>query len=159
MGWCKELIHEAKEKKISLEKELAALEELIPMIEWAYEQNPSYWADHKDKAECHVYGYHFTKDCAERAVAEMQNDDGSVGQYWSIKDVKDLAETMQIDFSKEKFNLYDLYYTLNMERSDFYDANANPQFYIERAFRFLRDKDGPEGKAKKYYLMIKGKLV
>lgn len=155
MGWCKELLKEAKEKNISLEKQIEAMSELVEMVEWAYSQNSEHWALHKEKAESHVYGYHFTKECAEKAVAGMHNEDGSMGQYWSLKDAQDVATAMGLDFSKEKFNLYDWYYTINMEHSDYYDPSADAQVYLKRAMQFLKDKDGPEGKAKKYWLMTK----
>ena len=153
MGWCKKMLEEAEEKNLALERKVEALEELVELIDWAYEQNPSHWHKHKDKAECLIYGWHFTKESAEKAVSEMKNEDGSAGQYWSVKDAADLATSLQIDFNQEKFNLYDFYYVLNMERSDYFEPNENPQVYINRALKFLRDKDGPEGKAKKYYLM------
>lgn len=155
MGWSNDMATYAREHNIPVHKQILAMEELVAMTEWAYQQAPQKWQDHRDRAESHIYGWHFTKDCAERAVAAMQNEDGSVGQYWSYKDVEDLAKNLGIDFTKEKFNLPDLYYTLNMIHSDFYEANMDPQVYIRLGLQYLRDKDAPEGKAKIYYMAMK----
>lgn len=54
----------------------------------------------------------------------------------------------------KNYNIYDLYYTLNMVRSDYYKDGQAPQYYADLAFDFLEDKDAPEGKAKRYYLAM-----
>lgn len=54
----------------------------------------------------------------------------------------------------KNYNIYDLYYTLNMVRSDYYKEGQAPQYYADLAFDFLEDKDAPEGKAKRYYLAM-----
>lgn len=84
----------------------------------------------------------------------MENADGSKGEYWTIKDVEDVVKAMGIDLSKKPYNIYDLYYVLNMERSDYYEPDQAPQYYVKRAFQFLDDKDACEGKAKKYFVAI-----
>lgn len=88
------------------------------------------------------------------AVAAMQNKDGSSGQYWTLKDAEEVSKAMSIDWTQKRYNIYDLYYVLNMERSDYYKADEAPQYYVERALDFLNDKDAPEGKAKRYYVAM-----
>lgn len=135
-------------------KHLAAIAILAEMADEGYATNPAKWEHHRDKAECHIYGWHFTKESAEKAVAAMQNKDGSSGQYWTLKDVEEVSKAMSIDWSQKRYNIYDLYYVLNMERSDYYKADEAPQYYVERALDFLNDKDAPEGKAKRYYVAM-----
>lgn len=130
-----------------------SLEELKvqPRADIGYETNPSNWDNKRDLVESHVYGWHFTKECAEKAIAKMRNKDGGSGAYWTLEDVSKVAQTMNIDWSKKNYNLYDLYYTLNMIRSDYFKDSQAPQYYVDLAFDFLEDKDAPEGKAKRYY--------
>lgn len=72
-----------------------------------------------------------------------------------IADVlQEVAKAMNIDWASKNYNLYDLYYVLNMERSDYFKANEAPQYYVDLAFDFLDDKDAPEGKAKRYYVAM-----
>lgn len=151
MGWCKELAEHAESHKIETKKHLAMVAVMAEMADEAYMLNPSKWEKHRDKMECLIHGWHFTKEGAEKAVSEMKNKDGSTGQYWSLADVENVAKTMGIDWSKKSYNIYDLYYVLNMERSDYYEADQNPQYYVTRAFDFLEDKDAPEGMAKRYW--------
>lgn len=154
MGWCSELMTYADEHKVETKKHLAAIAILAEMADEGYAVNPNKWESHREKAECHIYGWHFTKDSAEKAVAKMQNKDGSSGQYWTLHDVEEVSKAMGIDWSQKRYNIYDLYYVLNMERSDYYKAEEAPQYYVDRAFDFLEDKDAPEGKAKRYYVAI-----
>lgn len=82
MGWCRELCEFAKEKKVETSRHLAMMEilaEMAEMAEMGYESNPGHWEHKREKAESLIYGYHFTKDCAEKAVARMKNKDGSSG--------------------------------------------------------------------------------
>lgn len=68
--------------------------------------------------------------------------------------LQQFSKAMSIDWSQKRYNIYDLYYVLNMERSDYYKADEAPQYYVERALDFLNDKDAPEGKAKRYYVAM-----
>ena len=154
MGWCRELCEFAKEKKVETSKHLAMMEILAEMAEMGYESNPGHWEHKREKAESLIYGYHFTKDCAEKAVARMKNKDGSSGAYWTLEDVEKVATSMGIDWGCKNYNIYDLYYTLNMARSVYYKDGQAPQYYADLAFDFLEDKDAPEGKAKRYYLAM-----
>ena len=154
MGWCKELAEYAEVHKVETKKHLAAMAILAEMADEGYAANPSRWEAARDKAECYIYGWHFTEESAHKAVSKMQNKDGTSGEYWTLKDVSDVAKAMNIDWTTKNYNLYDLYYVLNMERSDYYKANEAPQYYVDHAFDFLEDKDAPEGKAKRYYVAM-----
>lgn len=81
MGWCRELCEFAKEKKVETSKHFAMMEILAEMAEMGYESNPGHWEHKREKAEGLIYGYHFTKDDAEKAVSRMKNKDGSSGAY------------------------------------------------------------------------------
>lgn len=103
-----------------------------------------------------IYGPHFTEFSAERAVAEMKNDDGTVGEHWNVDETTTAASNKGIDFDMAKFNIYDWYYTMNMIYSDFYlfhqgDANK----VVEMSLLWLKDKDAPEGKSYLYYKTLK----
>lgn len=137
-----------EDKKRELNCLLAEMADNLMAIE------PNKFSIQKDKAESLVYGWHFTEESAKRAVSMMENADGSKGEYWTLKDVEDVVKAMGIDLSKKSYNLYDLYYVLNMERSDYYEPDQAPQYYVKRAFQFLDDKDACEGKAKKYFVAI-----
>ena len=154
MGWCKELVEYAELHKVETKKHLAAIAILAEMADEGYAANPSKWEDKRDKAECHIYGWHFTEESSRKAVAKMQNKDGTSGEYWTFKDVQEVAKAMNIDWASKNYNLYDLYYVLNMKRSDYFKANEAPQYYVDLAFDFLEDKDAPEGKAKRYYVAM-----
>lgn len=90
----------------------------------------------------------------QKFLARMKNKDGSSGAYWTLEDVEKVAASMGIDWGCKNYNIYDLYYTLNMVRSDYYKDGQAPQYYADLAFDFLEDKDAPEGKAKRYYLAM-----
>lgn len=154
MNWFSSLMKSEEFKRMKEEKreELECL--LAEMADNLMAIDSSKYALQKDKAESLVYGWHFTEESAKRAVGMMVNADGSKGEYWTLKDVEEVVKAMNIDLSKKPYNLYDLYYVLNMERSDYYEPEQAPQYYVKRAFQFLDDKDGCEGKAKKYFLSI-----
>lgn len=101
-----------------------------------------------------VYGCHFNKWTLEKALSEMENDDGTTGGHWTIEQTTSLVKNTNITF--DHFNEYDFNYVMNMIYSDYYKAGGgNTNFYLELAKAFLMDKDAPEGKALKYYLAMK----
>ena len=154
MNWFADLMKSDEFHNMSEEnrRELNCL--LAEMADNLMAIEPNKFAIQKDKAESLVYGWHFTEESAKRAVGMMENADGSKGEYWTIKDVEDVVKAMGIDLNKKHYNIYDLYYVLNMERSDYYEPEQAPQYYVKRAFQFLDDKDACEGKAKKYFVAI-----
>lgn len=93
----------------------------------------------------------FTRETAEYAVKCMENEDGTKGQHWDFETTSAVL--------KEKgynFNPADWYFTLNMVYSDYYSEDASVDYYVKLAYDFLKDKDAPVGKAKKYWLAMKG---
>ena len=55
---------------------------------------------------------------------------------------------MGLDWNQKNYNIYDLYYTLNMMRSDYYKANEAPQYYVDLAFDFLDSQRCSRGQSK-----------
>ena len=92
---------------------------------------------------------HFTEESARYAVAHMDNEDGTVGEHWNYATTSDVLRSKSLMFTQP-----DWYYVLNMMYSDYYDEEMDDGYYIDLAIDFLKDKDAPEGKAKKYYLAM-----
>lgn len=107
---------------------------------------------HKEKAEEFVamvdllLNPHFTKETAKYAVSKMKNKDGSIGEHWSRETTDRVLEAKGYDF-----NPCDWYVALNMIYSDYYKSGRSDDTYIELAYDFLADEDGPKDKMKKYY--------
>ena len=93
---------------------------------------------------------HFTEETAKYAVAHMENEDGTVGEHWDYKTTCEVLRSKSLMFTPP-----DWYYTLNMMYSDYFHEEESDDYYIDLAIDFLKDKDAPEGKAKKYYLAMK----
>lgn len=89
---------------------------------------------------------HFTKETAYYAVSNMKNKDGSIGEHWSRETTDRVLESRGYEF-----NHCDWYVALNMIYSDYYKSGRSDDTYIELAYDFLSDEDGPENKMKKYY--------
>lgn len=85
MGWCKELAEYAEQHKVETKRHLAAIAILAEMADEGYAANPGKWEDKRDKAECHIYGWHFTEESSHKAVQDA-NKDGTSGEYWTLKD-------------------------------------------------------------------------
>lgn len=101
-----------------------------------------------------VYGNHFSQWLLERALKTLDNEDGSKGGHWSVEQTTSVAKNMGINF--DRFNEYDWNYTMNMIYSDYYGVVSNDtSVYAKMAKKFLLDKDGRDGKALCYYLMMK----
>lgn len=107
----------------------------------------------------YMYGPHFNEPCARRAVANMLNEDGTIGAHWSLDETTALANQYNIDLHAS-FNKYDWFVALNMIRSDFYKVitsltnSDNVKHFIEFAKAWLKDKDITEGKMWHYYRYI-----
>lgn len=103
-----------------------------------------------------IYGPHFTEFSAEKAVSEMENDDGTVGEHWNLDETTSVAVSKGVDFDTVKYNIYDWYYTMNMMYSDFYMMNqGDPNKVAEMTLLWFKDKDSPEGKSYLYYKTLK----
>lgn len=107
-----------------------------------------------------MYGPHFNESCAEKAVAKMHNEDGSVGAHWSIEEAAKIAQQYGVNLKGDKFNKYDWFVALNMVRSDFYRAvvnmtnSDNVKHFVELTKAWLNDKDIDEGKMWMYFKYV-----
>lgn len=112
---------------------------------------------HDDLEMClytQVYGYAFSDWMLRKALAGLENEDGSVGPHWSLEQTDSVAKQYDIEF--KNFNHYDWCYVMNMIYSDYYGAVSNDvASYVKLAKRFLCDKDAHQNKAFKYYLSMK----
>lgn len=93
-------------------------------------------------------GPHFDTDIAIKAVASMENVDGTTGPHWAFAEVEQEAKKRNIDHPA------DLYYAINMLYSDLSNALGNdPEKYIAVAKAlYWDDPDMPEGKLFKQYV-------
>ena len=91
----------------------------------------------------------FTKETAEYAVSKMKNDDGTEGGHWDYDTTTSVLKSKGYDF-----NPCDWYYVLNMVYSDYFSKDQPDDYYFKLAYDFLKDKDAPVGKAKKYFLAM-----
>lgn len=95
----------------------------------------------------HKDGSHLTKEEALEYVAHMKNKDGSVGEHWSMTQVKDyMAQHSELaDLDPNCF-----YVALNMMYSDYYKPERTTTTYAMMAKDFLTDKDAPKNKLARY---------
>lgn len=91
----------------------------------------------------------FTKETAEYAVSKMKNEDGTEGGHWDYETTTSVLKSKGYDF-----NPCDWYYVLNMVYSDYFSKDQPDDYYFKLAYDFLKDKDAPVGKAKKYFLAM-----
>lgn len=91
----------------------------------------------------------FTKETAEYAVSKMKNEDGTEGGHWDYDTTTSVLKSKGYDF-----NPCDWYYVLNMVYSDYFAKDQPDDYYFKLAYDFLKDKDAPVGKAKKYFLAM-----
>lgn len=92
---------------------------------------------------------YFTKETAEYAVSKMKNEDGTEGGHWDYDTTTSVLKSKGYDF-----NPCDWYYVLNMVYSDYFAKDQTDDYYFKLAYDFLKDKDAPVGKAKKYFLAM-----
>lgn len=90
----------------------------------------------------------FTKETAKYVVSKMKNKDGSIGEHWNYDTTSKVLEAKGYDFKP-----CDWYYVLNMVYSDYYKQGRTDDTYVEMAYDFLNDVDGPKHKAKKWAMM------
>lgn len=103
-----------------------------------------------------INGPYFDEECAKWAVSQMENEDGTIGQHWSVEETTAVAQQSGITF--DTFTIWDWYYALNMIYSDYVAVIGNtPSTYISLAKAWMSDKDAGLGKAYRYYMMISDK--
>lgn len=91
----------------------------------------------------------FTRETAEYAVSKMKNEDGTEGGHWDYDTTTSVMKSKGYDFHP-----CDWYYVLNMVYSDYFSKDQPDDYYFKLAYDFLKDKDAPVGKAKKYFLAM-----
>lgn len=93
-------------------------------------------------------GPYFDNDIAIKAVAHMENVDGTTGPHWTFAEVEEEAKKRNIDHPA------DLYYAINMLYSDLSNVlGKDPEKYIAVAKAlYWDDPDMPEGKLFKQYV-------
>lgn len=93
-------------------------------------------------------GPHFDTDIAIKAVANMENVDGTAGPHWTFAEVEKEAQKRNIDHPA------DLYYAINMLYSDLSNVlGKDPEKYIAVAKAlYWDDPDMSEGKLFKQYV-------
>lgn len=101
-----------------------------------------------------VYGFHFSKGLALKAVSELKDSNGNKGGKYSLEEASKIRRDYNISL-----NEYDFFYVLNMMYSDYSKfLNNDLASYVKMACLFLEDEDAPEGKALKYYLAMRKDL-
>lgn len=107
-----------------------------------------------------INGPHFDEEHANKAVAHMENEDGSKGPHWTVEETTSVANQYGINLKSEKHNKWDWFVAMNMIYSDFYRAivaitgNSNTKHFAELTKAWLCDKDISEGKMWHYYVYI-----
>lgn len=100
-----------------------------------------------------MYGCHFSDWLLKKALENMHNEDGTMGEHWTTEQTTQVAKANGIMFTH--FNEYDWNYVMNMMYSDYYGVVSNDvNSYVKLAKRFIEDKDAPEGKAYRYYIAM-----
>lgn len=100
-----------------------------------------------------IYGEHFNKELADKAVSNMINSDGTKGAHWTLEETTSMAKNEGITF--QHFNEYDWFYVINMIYSDFYKVfGSNTNMYVKTALEWLTDADVKAGKAYRYYVNV-----
>ena len=89
---------------------------------------------------------HFTRKTAEYVVSNFTNKDGSTGGHWTYEQTTGVMDG--------EYHEADWYYILNMVYSDYFTKDQPDDYYFKLAYDFLKDKDAPVGKAKKYFLAM-----
>lgn len=95
-----------------------------------------------------LYDGHFCEELAKKAVAGMDNADGTKGGRWTFEQTEALRNQFGL-----KCNAYDWYYVLNMMYSDYSKVLGSDQtMYVRMADAYLNDVDAPADKALEVYV-------
>lgn len=111
---------------------------------------PELYEDMECELYEHIYGDHFTDWKYEKAVACLENQDGTKGPHWTVDQITDYAKGHGASY--KGYNKWDMAYIFNIMYSDYFGVVPdNVESYFKLANAFLEDKDAPEGKAYLYY--------
>lgn len=101
-----------------------------------------------------VYGSHFSKTLACKAVSELEDSNGNKGGKYSLEEVNKIRRDYNINLNENDF-----YFVINMLYSDYSKLlNNDLSLYVKMTCLFIEDEDAPEGKALKYYLSMRKDL-
>lgn len=106
------------------------------------EEKDDFFSSEGFKKYVDKYGYHFTDALAEYAISKMYNP------KWTLSQIQQYLKVhnMDIDSTKHKVTLADMYYAANMYYSDFYPkAITSEDNCITAAMLIANDVDGYEG--------------
>lgn len=85
-----------------------------------------------------AYGKHLDEDTYNRAIALLENKDGTQGAKWSVDSIR---EKSGMDFDSKNYTLYDFAYVVNAMYSDYSSVFTEPSFYLKMARLYLEDVD------------------
>jgi len=144
-------------KVIDIPSQPSTMKEIITILDEHLDEMcvlyPEIYSDIIEDIHIVVNGPYFDSESVAKAVASLQNEDGTVGPKWTITETTTAASSVGVIF--EKYNMYDWYYVLNMVYSDYYNViGVNQPVYFELAKAWINDKDAPVGKAYLYHKMI-----
>ena len=95
-----------------------------------------------------IYGHHFCECLAKKAVAEMENADGTKGEHWTMEQTTSLRNQYGV-----QHDVNDWYYVMNMMYSDYAKLfGADQAMYARLADAYLSDIDAMPDKALKTYI-------
>lgn len=101
----------------------------------------AYWQAKLGVHEC-IFGSHFDKYLAQKAVSKMKNVDGTSGEHWTLEQIESVMKSHKLDY-----NCFDFYYLMNMLYSDYEDIfSDNVDTYIKMACAYIDDPDADDGK-------------
>lgn len=106
-----------------------------------YSEPDAYWKAYLTIHES-IFGKHFNETLAKKAVAEMENVDGTDGEYWTLQQT-----TQVMNSNNLKYNPYDFYYVMNMLHSDFSKILGDDvKTYTEMTRAYIDDPDAEDSK-------------
>lgn len=124
------------------------------ILEVLSEECPHKYNDIYKEVYILLNGCHFNEYLLEEAYDNIINDDGTRTIKWGLADTVQVAKNNGIVF--DKFNEFDWNYVMNMMYSDYKEVlGESVSTYARMAYKFLMDKDAPEGKAFKYYMAMR----
>lgn len=88
-----------------------------------------------------------TFEMAKKAVDELEDEDGNIGEKWSIEQIEETLKNKKIPLQNEYYNLSDMYYLINMVYSNHSKTfNNNIDLIINTALDLAEDIDFPSDK-------------
>lgn len=146
--------------KLKLEKEIADYMDRVPPSERSANAVKSMWECwellNEVESKCNKTK-DFDYNVAKSWVDNMDNEDGTHGEHWSIEETTGVAQVMGVQFGNG-ITEYCWWVTMNMLYSDYFLVAkkygvANADFFGDMAKAFLYDKDAgsPREKISGYY--------